>query len=165
MRRYLEAYGPVTFTDVKWWTGWTVKQTRRALAANEVEEVALENGPGLVLAGDTELSAAETGGVALLPGLDSTPMGYKERDWFLGPHQAELFDTNGNIGPSVWLDGQIVGGWAQRPDGTIAVELLSAVPKRAQRRIAAHAAELETWMDGAVAVPRFRTPLERRLSK
>ena len=40
-----------------------------------------------------------------------------ERDWYLGPHKAALFDRNGNIGPTIWWDGRIVGGWAQRRDG------------------------------------------------
>ena len=52
--------------------------------------------------------------VALLPGLDSTVMGWKERAWFLGGHQHALFDVNGNAGPTVWCNGRIVGGWAHR---------------------------------------------------
>ena len=29
VRRWLTAFGPGTTADVKWWTGWTVAQTRR----------------------------------------------------------------------------------------------------------------------------------------
>ena len=53
--------------------------------------------------------------VALLPALDPTVMGWKERSWYLGDHQERLFDRNGNAGPTVWADGRVVGGWAQRP--------------------------------------------------
>ena len=54
-------------------------------------------------------------------------MGWKRRDWFLGPHQPVLFDTYGNIGPTVWWDGRIVGGWAVTPAGQIAFRLLEDI--------------------------------------
>ena len=56
---------------------------------------------------------------ALLPALDPTPMGWVERDWFLGEHRAPLFDRTGNIGPTIFWQGRVVGGWAQRADGEI----------------------------------------------
>lgn len=31
-----------------------------------------------------------------------------------------VVDRNGNIGPTVWVDGRITGGWVQRDDGSIA---------------------------------------------
>ena len=34
-----------------------------------------------------------------------------------GPHATDLFDRNGNAGPTIWVDGRIVGGWAQAGDG------------------------------------------------
>ena len=102
--------------------------------------------------------------MALLPALDPTVMGWKERTWYLGDHQAQLFDRNGNAGPTVWLDGRIVGGWAQRPDGSVAVELLEGLPPEARERVSAEAERTRAWLDGTVVTPRFRTPLERRLA-
>ena len=64
---------------------------------------------------------------ALLPGLDPTPMGWQARDWFLGPHRAALFDRTGNIGPTVWWEGRVVGGWAQRASGEIVLRLLEDI--------------------------------------
>ncbi len=37
---------------------------------------------------------------ALLPPLDPTTMGWKERDWYLGSYKEQLFDTAGNAGPT-----------------------------------------------------------------
>jgi hypothetical protein len=91
-------------------------------------------------------------------------MAYVQRDWFLGSHAPALFDRSGNIGPSVWCDGRIVGGWGQRPNGTIAIKLLEDVGNAAEERVAAAAHALEDWLGSVRVTPRFRTPLERELS-
>ena len=113
-RRWLAAFGPATVADIKWWTGWTMGETRRAVAAVGAVEVELADGAGIALPDDLEPVPAPDPWVALLPGLDPTPMGWKEREWYLGEHGPLLFDSNGNVGPTVWSDGRIVGGWAQR---------------------------------------------------
>jgi Winged helix DNA-binding domain len=101
---------------------------------------------------------------ALLPALDPTPMGWQSREWFLGPHGPALFDRTGNIGPTVWWDGRIVGGWAQRSSGEVAFRLLEDVGSDAVAAIQAEAARLESWLGELRVTPRFRTPLERDLS-
>jgi hypothetical protein len=164
-RRYLAAYGPVTQVDLRWWTGWTAKQTVAAAEALGAELVVLEGGgEGLVLPDDT--GAVEKAGpqVALLPGLDPTSMGWKERGWYLGGHQEALVDRSGNIGPTVWVGGRVAGGWAQRPGGEVVYRLLDDVGKQAAQRVAAEAAALAEWLGGVTVTPRFRTPLERELA-
>jgi hypothetical protein len=166
-RRYLAAYGPATLDDLRWWTGWTAKESRGALATLGAVPVRLDGGrDGFVLRDDTveaaRLSPAASR-VALLPALDPTAMGWKHRDWYLGGHAGPLFDRSGNIGPSIWVDGRIVGGWGQRPDGEVVCRLLEDVGVEADRLVAEQAAELTAWMAGVVVVPRFRTPLERQL--
>ncbi len=54
-------------------------------------------------------------------------MGWQARDWFLGEHRAALFDRTGNIGPTVWWEGRVVGGWAQRASGEIVLRLLEDI--------------------------------------
>ena len=61
------------------------------------------------------------------PALDPTAMGWTDRSWYLGPHGPALFDRSGNIGPTIWADGRIVGGWAHRPTGEINYRLLEDV--------------------------------------
>jgi hypothetical protein len=165
LRRWLRSYGPGTLVDLRWWTGWTLTKTRRALDRLEVEQVELEDGgSGLVLADDLETSPVDRPSVALLPGLDPSVMGWKERHWFLGPHQDRLFDRNGNAGPTVWVDGRIVGGWAQTPSGRIAIGLLETVDASAAAAIAGEAERLETWLGEDRFKPRFRAPLEKELA-
>ena len=164
VRRWLAAFGPGTMADLKWWTGWTAGLLKRALAPIETAEVALDGGGvGLVLAGDDDPVAAPAPWAALLPALDPTAMGWTERAWYLGAHRAALFDRSGNIGPTVWWEGRIVGGWAQRKDGEVVARLLEDAGADAAAAIAAEAARLRDWLGDVRVTPRFRTPLEREL--
>jgi hypothetical protein len=164
VRRWLTAYGPATVADIKWWTGWTLRDTRAALAGVATAEVDLDGATGIVLAGDLEATAPVEPGALLLPALDSSVMGWADRDWYLGAHREVLFDRNGNAGPTVWWDGRVVGGWAVRPDATVAFRLLERVGREARVGVEDAAGRLEAWLDGTRFTPRFRTPLERELS-
>lgn len=164
-RRWLHAYGPATEADLKWWTGWTLTDVRKALAAVSPDQVRLEDGStALVSPGDTGPGPAPEPWAALLPGLDPTAMGWADRGFHLDPaHRRTLFDYAGNIGPTVWWNGEIVGGWAQRPDGEIVWRLLGSPGRAAEEAITAEAARLAAWVGEARITPRFRTPLEREL--
>ncbi|MCF3180619.1 AlkZ family DNA glycosylase [Streptomyces polychromogenes] len=164
---YLGAFGPVTTEDLRWWTGWTLTDTRKALALTHAVEVELARGPGHALPEHVEAPAAPRPGAALLPALDPTPMGWRHRDWYLDPaHVPELFDRYGNVGPTVWWDGRIVGGWAQRPDGEIVTRLLpgARTGRETERAVAAEAERLAAFFGNLRVRPGFRTPLERRLA-
>lgn len=102
---------------------------------------------------------------ALVPCLDPTTMGWKERSWYLGDLAAALFG-NGNAGPAIWQSGRIVGGWAQRPTGEVATRVLVDVGADGRAVVEAEAARLQAWLDaaGAVVRPRFPTPLQQELS-
>jgi hypothetical protein len=117
-----------------------------------------------VLAGDEDPEPGTEPWAALLPALDPTPMGWRDRGWFLGEHGPALFDRSGNIGPTVWWDGRIVGGWAQRPDGEVVFRLLEDPGAEAVAAVTAEAEQLQAWLGAVRVTPRFRTPLERELS-
>jgi hypothetical protein len=167
VRRWVEAYGPGTLADLKWWTGLTIGQVKRALSAVGPTEVDLDGTIGFMLAGDA------AGGVdvedpvepwaALLPSLDSTVMGWKDRHWYLGDRGPALFDTTGNAGPTVWWDGRVVGGWAQRRDGEIAVRLLEDIGEDAGAAVDAEAEEMAAWLGPVRFTPRFPTPVDKEL--
>ena len=164
VRRWLASFGPGTAADIKWWTGWTAGQVKRALAEIELVEVDLDGQVGLVLAEDVEPVAAPEPWVALLPALDPTAMGWFERSWYLGPHAPALFDRSGNIGPTVWSNGRIIGGWAQRPTGEVKYRLLEDAGRDVEVNVEREAAELAEWIGPVRVKPRFRTPLERKLA-
>jgi hypothetical protein len=116
-----------------------------------------------VLPDDLETTAHDGSHVALLPGLDPTAMGWKERAWYLGGHAKRLYDSSGNAGPTVWVDGRVVGGWGQRPGGEVVYLLLEDLGAEAAERVAKQAAALTDWLAGVVVAPRFRSPLQREL--
>ncbi|MFG3057178.1 winged helix DNA-binding domain-containing protein [Streptomyces sp. NPDC048231] len=169
LRHWLAACGPATEADLKWWTGWKLTDVRRALAAIGAVPVTVDGGAtAYVIAEDTEPVQSPAGPwAALLPGLDPTAMGWQERDWYLSPGlRPALFDGSGNVGPTVWWNGRVVGGWARRPDGEVVWRLLETAGLGREERsvIGAEADRLGSWLAGTPVTPRFRTPLEKELS-
>lgn len=162
-RQWLTTFGPAPLADLKWWTGWTMAQVKQAVSGLHLVEVDLGGSIGVALPDDLDSTEDPGTWAALLPALDPTVMGWSERSWFLGPHGKALFDTNGNAGPTIWLNGRIVGGWAQRAGGEIAIRLLEDVGADAVALIEAQAERTGAWLGGVRVIPRFRTPTERAL--
>jgi hypothetical protein len=160
VEHYLRAFGPVTETDVAWWTGWPLGATRKALGALETAD----HEGGLVMADDTGQVAVPPSRAALLPALDPTPMGWKQREWFLPEDTTGLYDPYGNIAPTVWWGGEVVGAWSVRKDGRVVTRLLVDRGREVAVAVEAAAERLGDRLGGVVVVPSFRTPLERELS-
>jgi hypothetical protein len=139
-----------------------VRQALEDVGAVEVDLA--EDGSGYVLADDTEDLPEPEAWVALLPSLDTTAMGWKEREWYLGDHYGRLFDRNGNAGPTVWVNGRVVGGWAQRPDGRVVHELFEDVGTEAKSVVETRRGELQDWLGDVTINPRFRSPHDKELS-
>lgn len=166
VRAWLKVFGPGTIADLRWWTKWTAADVKKALAVLGPTEVDLGNGTiGLVLDGDdAPTKPAVKPWLTFLPALDPTTMGWQERAWYLGEHGKRLFDTNGNAGPTIWADGRVVGGWAQRKSGEVVYQFLEDVGNEHERRAEQEAERLTKWLADVRVIPRFRTPLERELS-
>ncbi|WP_207842378.1 winged helix DNA-binding domain-containing protein [Williamsia soli] len=159
IRRYLQRFGPATETDVVWWLGSTKTAVRTALSQLEVVEVDLEGGQlGYVLPDDLEPVDAVEPAALVLPELDPTVMGWKQRDWYLGSHAPHLFDRNGNGGQTLWWDGRIVGGWYQRADGSIGTHLLEKVNRAATKAVKVRAEELSAWLGDHRPKPGYPAP-------
>jgi hypothetical protein len=162
--RWLRSFGPATMTDIRWWTGWTAALAKMSLGAIDAVEVRLAEGTGYVLADDLERAHDVDPWVALLPGLDPTAMGWKERGWYLGDHASDLFDSNGNAGPTVWANGRVVGAWAQTEEGEVVVELFARLDATTRARLDAERERLAAWLGDVRIRPRFGTPLEKELA-
>src|SRR5262245_47502314 len=130
-RRYLRACGPATTDDLKWWTGWTRRDTVAALAAlgEEICPVSLDDAPAWVLA--SELDALRDGdpeagrGVRLLPVWDTYFMGYaaspaSRARQVAADDYGRIYDRSGNGTSTVTVDGVAAGVWQLDPDaGTV----------------------------------------------
>ena len=152
VRRWLATFGPGTAADIQWWLGSTKTAVSRALADLEAEEVALDDGSsGWVLPGDVTDTAPVEPWAALLPTLDPTVMGWKQRDFYLDPaHVPFLFDSNGNAGTTAWWDGRVVGCWVQDVAGAVHLSLLDDVGARGRSALDREAERLTAWLDGTV---------------
>jgi Winged helix DNA-binding domain len=162
--RWLRSFGPATMTDIRWWTGWTAAQAKAILMDLGAEAVGMGDDLGYVLLDDLEPVGDVAPWVALLPGLDPTTMGWKDRGWYLGDHATELFDRNGNAGPTVWANGRAVGAWGQTDEGDVAIELFARLDAASRRRLDTERERLAAWLGDVRIRPRFATPLGKELA-
>lgn len=184
---WLTRFGPGTTTDLRWWAGWTLGMTRRALEDCGAVEVEMGGGTGWIAPYDgraphstgpgvgsgpdaeDELDPGpvadpgsevdpETGAqpwVALLPSLDPTVMGWKERGFYLPQESLPAWDRNGNAGPTIWVDGRVVGAWARTQDGEIRLHWFLDVPAERRAEVEARADEVQGWLGAARYSVRF----------
>lgn len=165
---YLRRFGPVTQRDLQWWTGWTVALTKHALAASGAEPVELEDGqPAWVAAGDAESDddAPVPAWVALLPSLDPTTMGWKDRAWYLDEACADAFDSVGNAGATIWADGAVVGAWAMGEDGGFRSHYFLDVPAETRAAVEAESGRLRTLVGETPFSVRFPGHVQKTLSR
>jgi hypothetical protein len=149
VRRWLFSFGPGTEADLVWWLGGTKAAVRAALAELGAVEVGLTEGVGHLLPDDLEDVPEPEPWAALLPVLDPTTMGWKERGFYLDPHDVPfLFDTNGNGGTTAWWNGRVVGCWVQDDDGVVEVVLRRDVGRDARAALEGEAERLTGWLAG-----------------
>jgi hypothetical protein len=92
-------------------------------------------------------------------------MAWKDREFYLGGHERDLFDTIGNAGPTIWADGRAIGLWAQRSGGEVGYELLEQVGPEHTRLLDAEAAALTAWLGPDRVFPRFPNQRFKALSE
>ena len=159
VRHWLFSFGPGTEDDLVWWLGSTKTVVRAALAELDAVRVSLDGGDFGWLLPDDLAEVPDPGPwVALLPALDPTVMGWKGRDFYLGPHRDQLFDNRGNAGTTAWADGRVVGCWVRDDAGAVEVRLLEQVPARTRRALDAEAARLTAWLGGHRVGSGYRSP-------
>ena len=152
---WLRTFGPGTDTDLRWWTGTTLTAVRAALARLEAVPVDLDGQVGYLLPDDLAPPEPVSPWAGLLPVLDPTVMGWKERQWYVGDHRERIFDTAGNAGPTVWWDGRIIGTWYQDPSGVVLLDLFQDVGRNALRQLQVQAERVAAFCEGTQVVRPF----------
>jgi Winged helix DNA-binding domain len=159
---WLRRFSPATTADLQWWMGWTMSKTKQALADCGAVPAELDIGAGWLAVDDPPLGPVEPW-VAVLPGLDPTIMGWKQREWYLPNTSREVFDSAGNGGPSLWVDGRVVGAWAQTKDGTIHTHYFERVAAARRREIDQRINDLKSWIGDTRFTVRFPGDIHARL--
>ncbi len=166
VRRWLNAFGPGTEDDLVWWLGATKGIVRTALVELGAVAVTLDDSAtGWLLPDDLDEVADVDPWTALLPPLDPTVMGWKDRDFYLGPHRGALLDSRGNAGATAWVDGRIVGSWIQDPSGVVRLALFEPISTRSRRSLDDQAESLAAWLDHQVAPTVYHSPAARELAR
>ncbi len=135
LQRYVAAFGPVCDDDMAWWLPATRREVHAALSTLGPTFFSIEEDGRRWYAPCTLLEGAEPAppGVWLLPYEDALPKGYVERSWYLSdrsravvyPHNVEDLhpadflaaskpqgaNRTGEIRPSIWHEGRVVGRW------------------------------------------------------
>ncbi|RDB48027.1 winged helix DNA-binding domain-containing protein [Tsukamurella tyrosinosolvens] len=161
VREYLRAFGPATETDVVWWFGATKTAIRAALAEIGAVQVRLErDGTGWVLPDDVDPEDPVEPWAALLPALDPTPMGWKERAFYLDPGFATaIYDSAGNAGTTAWWNGRVIGAYVQDDEGAVGLVLAPGTPREARKALDAEAARLQEWLAGERVNSLYKSPI------
>ena len=154
---------PGTEADIRWWTGWTARDARAALAAVPHVAVEVESGTGYVLADDVDPEPPAT---RRRPAPGARPDHHGLEGARLVPRATcdVALRPERQRGP----DG-VVGRTRHRrmgaaEEGELAYRLLEDVGADAETAVAMEAESLADWLGDVRITPRFRTPLERELA-
>ena len=162
--RWLRAFGPGTAADLQWWAGWTAATTRAALADCGAVEVRLEEGTGYVAPGDEDPVEPVGRGWPCCPGSTRRRWAGNAAGGTCRQACEDAFDRMGNAGPTIWVDGQVVGAWVQAPDGELRTHLFLDVGRDRRSEIESRAYELAQMIGDTRFTVRFPSRISARLS-
>lgn len=155
-RRYFTSHAPATMQDFTWWSGLSPADARRAVAAAGAGAPHLAAGTA---ASRTSHRALRTAArpiphrphALLLPPYDEYTVAYRDRSAALDPKHAAAA-RNGIFGPTIVLDGRIVGTWKRRLDRDrveIAVQTFGKLSEAGARLVAREAARYGRFLGRA----------------
>jgi len=141
VEKYVKAYGPVTETDISWWTGLAKTKIKDALKRIEaqLDRVKFNNVQKTYIIGKEDLENlnksqySRKSSLILLPELDPYPMGYKDRERYIdAKNYNKVFDRSGNITATVLLDGIVIGVWdkEEKPEPLIKFHLFNSIENK-----------------------------------
>ncbi len=140
--RYVRGHGPVTAREFAGWTGLTLTDARRGLAAADdlLSTVLIDGEPMHVDAALADAPRTRPDDMLALPGFDEYLLGYKDRTLMLDPaHQAAVVPgNNGIFQATVVRAGRVVGVWKRkvgRAAVTVTIQPLTTLDAAARARV------------------------------
>lgn len=131
-RRYFASHGPATLADFVWWSGLTTNEARAGIALldRQLEKTSIEG--TTYWSSNSSPNSQPAARAHLLPAYDEYNVAYKTRESVFHPAAASQLSSWGVLGPTVIVDGKIVGIWKGAPkNGSITIALNS--PKQLTR--------------------------------
>jgi Winged helix DNA-binding domain len=126
-----------------------------------VRQVRLERDQtGWVLPDDVDPEPPIEPWAALLPALDPTALGWKEREFYLAPDfYSAIFDWSGNCGTTAWWNGRIAGAYRQDDAGRVELIVPRDPGPAGRAALRAQAERLQDWLDGEKVNAAYKSPL------
>ena len=176
IERYLASFGPVTESDIVWWTGLGKAVIRQALEELRVKitHVSIAGLGGRYVLIRTEIEplletyTQSKPTICLLPYLDPYLMGYRERGRYLNPqHTTLVFDRSGNVTSTILVNGSVVGVWEfdEKEAPSVKLHFLSQPPHDILAGVRHEAAQLAKFIseeEATLEECRLMTPLPER---
>ncbi|RAO37333.1 hypothetical protein PSN13_01314 [Micromonospora saelicesensis] len=140
--RYVRGHGPVTDREFAGWSGLTLTDARRGLAAADdaLSTVRVDGTPMYVDAAVADAPRTAPDDVLALPGFDEYLLGFRDRTLMLDPaHQAAVVPgNNGIFQATVVRAGRVVGVWKRkvgRTAVTVTIQPLTTLDAAARARV------------------------------
>lgn len=124
VRRYFTSHGPASLRDFTWWSGLTMNDARRGLAALKDEIASVKVGDRTYWLPEAASLAEELSPrVHLLPAYDEYTVAYADRSDILRPEHSPQSSVV-MLGPVVVVDGYVVGRWRRTiRKGSVSIEV------------------------------------------
>ena len=140
---YFTTRGPATLRDFSWWSGLTVADARRAVAAAGLRSVVMA-GTSYWRGTGSAPRASAAPAAHLLPSYDEYFIGFRDRSALAGRVKGMRLPPRTFWANMIVIDGEFVGQWQRKASSAgTALELMPVVPlSAAERKAVASAAAL-----------------------
>jgi hypothetical protein len=150
-RRYFASHGPAALADFVWWSGLTTNDARRAIElVTPIEKTRIGESVYFSLPAPNRSNSVTPNAEAhLLPAYDEYNVAYKHRQLVFDQKAISQITTWGALGPTVIVDGRIVGLWnGTLVRNSVAIEITPAraLTKREKTAIAKAAERYATFL-------------------
>ena len=170
--QYLSSFGPVTLTDITWWTGFPKMEIKKILDDLSGIEYVNISGLGEHIISKNDMNQLKNikennnPQINLLPALDPYIMGYKERDRYLDKEYFNyVFDRSGSGTTTIVNNGEIIGVWDFEENPNPVVKIFIFDGQNISKEIEKKAKEIGNFIyekEVMVKICEDMTPLDKR---